>query len=368
MVSFFRKGNNMARIYNFSAGPAVLPVAVLEKASAEMLDYAGSGMSIMEMSHRGKTYDNVIKGAEANLRKLMGINDDYSVLFLPGGASQQFAMIPLNLLLPGTTADYVDTGSWATKAIKEAKINGKVNVIWDGEPDYMRAPSPSELHFNDDAAYAHICSNETIGGVQFAEYPKTKAPLIADMSSDIMSRTIDISNFAMIYAGAQKNLGPSGMAVVILRKDLADRCPDTVNIFFRYKTHMKEPSLYNTPNTWAVYIFKLVTEWMLEKGGVPAIEKMNITKAALLYDALDASPFWKPCANKNSRSIMNVTWRMATEELETKFAQDAKAAGFEGLKGHRSVGGIRASIYNACPEEAVKALVDFMKDFEKKNG
>lgn len=359
----------MARTFNFNAGPAALPPSVLEKARDELIDYRGSGMSIMEMSHRGKLFDAVIKEAEANLRKLMGVSDDYAVLFLPGGASQQFAMIPLNLLVPGSSADYLDTGSWGGKAIKEAKIVGKVNVVWSGkDQNYMTTPELSELRFDPKAAYVHLCSNETIGGVRFPEFPRTKAPLVVDMSSDIMSRTLDMNQFAMIYAGAQKNLGPSGMALVVLRKDLAERCPDTVNYFFRYKTHMPEPSLYNTPNTWAVYLFKLVTEWMLEMGGVAAMQKVNEAKAALLYDVLDGSGFWKPCAEKRSRSIMNITWRLGSEELEGKFVKEATAAGMDGLKGHRSVGGIRASIYNAVPLDAVQALADFMKDFEKKNG
>ena len=359
----------MARIYNFAAGPAVLPLPVLEQAKAELLDFQASGMSIMEMSHRGKVYDAIIKAAEANLRKLMGISDDYAILFLPGGASQQFAMIPLNLLPADGSADYVHTGSWADKAIKEARINGGVNVVWDGKADnYMRSPVPSEIKWTDNAAYAHICSNETIGGIRLVEFPKTKAPLVADMSSDIMSRVLNVDDFAMIYAGMQKNLGPSGVAAVILRKDLAERCPDSVNVFFRYKTHMKEPSLYNTPNTWGIYIFKLVTEWMLANGGVPAMQKKNEEKAALIYNALDSSAFWKPCAHKDSRSIMNVTWRLGTEELENRFVKEAKAVGLDSLKGHRSVGGIRASIYNAFPVEGVEALVSFMNDFEKKNG
>ena len=359
----------MGRIYNFSSGPAVLPLPVLEKARDELVDFQASGMSLMEMSHRGKIFDDVIKTAENNLRAIMGIPGDYTILFLPGGASQQFAMIPLNLLLPGTSADYVDTGSWAGKAIKEAKLVGKVNVIWDGKnQDYMAAPDPADLKFTPGAAYAHICSNETIAGVRIAEFPKSEAPLIADMSSDILSREVDVTDFGMIYAGAQKNLGPSGMAVVILRKDLAEKCPDTVNYFFRYKTHMPEPSLYNTPNTWAVYIFKLVLDWLMESGGVKAMQKRNEDKAAVLYDVLDASPFWKPCAVKKYRSIMNVTWRMGSEELEAKFVKDARAAGFDGLKGHRSVGGLRASIYNAFPAEGTAALAAFMRDFEKKNG
>ncbi len=359
----------MGRIYNFSSGPAVMPLPVLEKARDELVDFESSGMSIMEMSHRDKIFDGIIKTAEANLRKLMGISDDYAILFLPGGASQQFAMIPLNLLLPGTSADHVNTGSWATKAIKEAELVGKVNVIWDGKAtNYMSAPDPADLRFTPGAAYAHICSNETIGGVRFVDFPKCDAPLIADMSSEILSRAVTVNDFGMIYAGAQKNLGPSGMAVVILRKDLAERCPATVNHFFRYKTHMPEPSLYNTPNTWAVYVFKLITDWLLASGGVPAMQKRNEAKAAELYGVLDASPFWKPCAVKKYRSIMNVTWRLASEELEAKFVKESKAAGFDGLKGHRSVGGLRASIYNAFPAEGVTALAGFMRDFEKKNG
>jgi phosphoserine aminotransferase len=359
----------MARTINFSAGPAVLPLEVLEQAQRELIDFQGSGMSIMEMSHRGKIFDAVIKQAEENLRKLTGISDEYSVLFLPGGASQQFAMIPLNFLTPGSSADYVHTGSWAGKAIKEAELVGKVNVIWNGKGvDYMDMPRAGELAFTSGAAYAHICSNETIGGVQFKEFPKTEAPLVVDMSSDIMSRVVDMNQFGMVYAGAQKNLGPSGLAVVIVRKDLTERVPAAVNYFFRYKTHMAEPSLYNTPNTWAVYVFKLLGDWMLKNGGVAAMQKRNEEKAAILYDALDASDFWKPCASKRSRSLMNVTWRLSSEELESKFVKESKVAGMEGLKGHRSVGGIRASIYNACPVEWVRSLVEFMADFEKKNG
>ena len=358
----------MSRIYNFSSGPAVLPLPVLEKARDEMVDCQNSGMSIMEMSHRDKIFDNLIKEAERNIATLLGVPDTHMILFMPGGASQQFAMIPLNFGL-GAAPDYIHTGSWADKAIKEARIVGGVNVIWDGKADdYMRAPAPSELSFTAGAPYVHLCSNETIGGVRFAEFPKTEAPLIADMSSDIMSREIDVAQFGMIYAGLQKNLGPSGSALVILRKDLADRCPDSVNYFFRYKTHMKEPSLYNTPNTWAVYIVKLVTDWVLENGGVAAMRKLNEKKAGLLYDVLDSSDFWKPCARTDSRSIMNVTWRMGSEELEKKFIAGARASGMDGLKGHRSVGGLRASIYNAFPLEGVLTLAEFMKDFEKRNG
>ncbi len=358
----------MSRIYNFSSGPAMLPLPVLEKARDEMVDYQSSGMSLMEMSHRDKIFDNLLKTTEKNIAALLGVPDSHMILFMPGGASQQFAMIPLNFAMGGAP-DYIHTGSWADKAIKEAKVVGGVNIIWDGKDDnYMRTPKQSELNFTKAAPYAHLCSNETIGGVRFPEFPVTESPLIADMSSDIMSREVDVARFGMIYAGLQKNLGPSGSALVILRKDLADRCPDTVNHFFRYKTHMKEPSLYNTPNTWAVYIVKLVTDWVMENGGIAAMRKLNEKKASLLYDVLDSSDFWKPCARKDSRSIMNVTWRMGSEELEKKFIAEAKASGMDGLKGHRSVGGLRASIYNAFPLEGVLTLSEFMKDFEKRNG
>ena len=359
----------MARIHNFAAGPAVLPQPVLEKAREELLDYAGCGMSVMEMSHRGKVFDERLQSAEKNLRTLMSIPDTHCVLFLQGGASMQFAMEPLNLLTPGSCADYVHTGTWAGKAIKEAQIVGQTNIVWDGKDvNYMDTPDVDSIAWTKGAAYAHICSNETIGGVRWPVLPRTEAPLVADMSSDIMSREINVADFGLIYAGAQKNLGPSGMAVVILRRDLAERCPKSVNVFLRYATHMKEPSVYNTPNTWGVYVFRLVTDWMLANGGVAAMQKRNEQKAALLYDVLDSSPFWKPCAAKRSRSIMNVTWRLGSEELEAKFVADAKAQGMDGLKGHRSVGGIRASIYNACTLEAVQALCSFMRDFERRNG
>ena len=360
----------MARVYNFNAGPAALPLPVLEKAQAELLDFGGTGMSIMEMSHRSKEFQAVIDAAEANIRKLMGISDDYAVLFLQGGASLQFAMIPQNLRRPGKSADFVDTGSWASKAIKEAKVGGgATNVIWSGkESNYFRAPKPNEIKETPDAEYVHICSNETIGGIRFPEFPKTNAPLIADMSSEIMSRVIDVNQFGMIYAGAQKNIGPSGLALVILRKDLIERTPDTVNIFLRYKTHADEGSLYNTPNTWGIYIVKLITEWVESLGGLAGMQEINETKAQTLYDVLDGSDYWRTVTDKDSRSIMNVVWRLPNEELEEKFISEAKKAGFIGLKGHRSVGGIRASIYNAVPQEAVDALVSFMNDFQAKNG
>ncbi|MCE5231672.1 3-phosphoserine/phosphohydroxythreonine transaminase [bacterium] len=359
----------MARAFNFSAGPAALPTPVLEQAQADLVDYQGQGMSIMEMSHRGKTYDAVHQSAIANLRRLLNIGDDYDVLFLQGGASCQFAMVPMNLRAPGQVVDYIHTGAWSAKAIKEARIGGPVNVIWDGKDgNYNRVPKPGEYQETPGAAYLHICSNETIGGVVVPEFPASAAPLVADMSSEILSRVIDVNQFGLIYAGAQKNLGPSGLALVIIRRDLLERVPDSVNIFFRYKTHAAESSLYNTPNTWAIYLLKLVTDWLMNLGGVPAMEKINRAKAAKLYATLDASEFWRVHPVPENRSIMNVSWRLPSEELEARFVKEADAAGLKALKGHRSVGGIRASIYNACPPEAVDALVDFMKDFEKRNG
>ncbi len=357
----------MARIYNFNAGPASLPLLVLEKAQAEMTDFPGAGMSVMEMSHRSKSFQAIVDGAEANVRKLMGVSDDYAVLFLQGGASLQFAMIPMNLRAVGKPADYVDSGSWASKAIKEGKISGETNVIWSGkEEKYIRMPKASELSFTPGAEYVHICSNETIGGIRFPSFPKTEAPLIADMSSEIMSRVIDVNQFGMIYAGAQKNIGPSGLALVIIRKDLIERTPETTPVFLRYKTHADEGSLYNTPNTWGIYILKLVTDYVESLGGLAVMEKINTEKANALYGLIDSSDFWRCPVEKESRSIMNVVWRLPSEELEEQFIKEAKAAGFEGLKGHRSVGGIRASIYNAVTKEAVDALISFMKAFEAK--
>lgn len=359
----------MSRVHNFNAGPAALPLPVLEKAQTQMLEFESSGMSLMELSHRSKDFAAVIDSAEANVRKLMGVPEEYAVLFLQGGASLQFVTIPMNLRREGKSADYINTGSWASKAIKEAKLTGKVNVVWDGkETAFNRAPKPEELTFTEDAEYVHICSNETIGGIRYAEFPKTSIPVIADMSSEIMSRVVNVSDFGMIYAGAQKNLGPSGLALVIIRKDLIERCSDTVPVFLRYKTHSENASLYNTPNTWGIYILKMVTDWLNSLGGLAEIEKINEAKASLLYSQLDSSDYYKKIAEKDSRSIMNVVWRLPSEELEAKFVAEAKQAGFIGLKGHRSVGGIRASIYNAVPTESVQALVDFMKDFEKNNG
>jgi len=359
----------MARIHNFNAGPAAMPLAVLEKAQSELLDLGGFGMSVMEMSHRSREFQEIIDAAEAGLRRLMGIPEEYAVLFLQGGASLQFAMLPMNLRRPGKSADYVDTGGWASKAIKEAKITGAVNVAWSGKADnYTRVPGQDELKLMPDAEYVHICTNETIGGVRWVDFPETSAPLVADMSSEILSRIVDVRRFSLIYAGAQKNLGPSGLAIVILKRELADRAAETVPIFLRYSTHIADGSMYNTPNTWGIYMIKLTCEWIESQGGVAAIQKLNEQKASKIYEVLDSSEFWNAPVEKRSRSIMNVVWRLKNEALEELFLSQAKKAGFVGLKGHRSVGGIRASIYNAVPMESVEALTSFMKDFEKKNG
>ena len=359
----------MSRIHNFNAGPAAMPQAVIEKAQSELLELAGSGMSVMEMSHRSKEFQQIIEGAEAGIRHLMGVPEEYVVLFLQGGASLQFAMIPMNLRRPGKSADYVDTGSWASKAVKEAKVAGPTNVAWSGKGEnYSRIPKFSELNLKPDAEYVHLCSNETIGGIQWREFPKTSTTLVADMSSEIMSRVIDVKQFGVIYAGTQKNLGPSGLAIVIMRKELAERAPENVPVVLRYSTHASESSLYNTPNTWGVYMIKLICEWLESMGGISSMQKINERKAAALYNAIDSSDFWRSPVEKESRSIMNVVWRLASEALEEQFVSQAKKEGFVGLKGHRSVGGIRASIYNAITPEAVDALVSFMKQFEKKNG
>ena len=358
----------MARVFNFGAGPAVLPVEVLEEAQKELLDFKGSGMSIMEHSHRGKEYDAVHLEAVDNLRKLLKLTDDFTVLFLQGGASMQFAMVPMNLLGAGQAADYVNSGAWADKAIKEAKNLGKVNVIANTGKDIpTRMPRNEDLRFSPDAAYVHITSNETIAGSQWKRFPKTEAPLVADMSSDILSRPFDIGQFGLIYAGAQKNLGPSGLALVVMRKDLSERVSATVPTMLKYKTHIEENSLYNTPPTFGIYILMLVSRWIL-KMGPDNLYRQNVEKADRIYRMLDASTFYKGTAVKEFRSDMNVTFRLPSEVLEEQFVKEASKLGMKGLKGHRSVGGIRASIYNAFPVEGVDALVSFMKEFEKKNG
>ncbi len=352
--------------HNFYAGPAILPQEVLEKAKAELTSLNGIGLSVMEISHRSKDFDAIITSAEENFKKLLNIPDNYHVLFLQGGASQQFGMIPMNLL-KGGTADYINTGAWAKKAIKEAKLFGNVNIVASSE-DKDFSYIPKEFNFTDDCEYVHITSNETIGGVQFNDFPDTgDIPLIADMSSDIMSKKLDISKFGLIYAGAQKNIGPSGVTLVIIRDDLVKNSADGITTMLSYKTHAEKKSLYNTPPSFGIYIIKLVTDWLIELGGLDEIEKINAEKAGLLYDKFDSGDFYNGTANKEDRSKMNVTFRLQSEELEKKFIEEATAAGFIGLKGHRSVGGCRASIYNALPLESVQELVKFMDEFEKNN-
>ena len=357
------------RAYNFSAGPAILPEEVLKQAQAELVDYQGTGMSIMEMSHRGKEYSAVHDECIANIKELLNIPEGYSVLFLTGGASTQFAMIPMNLLGAGQTADYTNSGAWASKAIKEAKLLGNVNIAADcGKEIPTRVPSSDELKLTPGAAYLHITSNETISGAQWKVFPDCKVPLIADMSSDILSKPLDISKFGLIYAGAQKNLGPAGITLAIIKDELAERCPDTVPTMLRYKTHIAENSLYNTVPTFPVYMLCLVTRWLKAKGGLEGMQKINADKAGKLYAAIDGTDFYTGTAVKEFRSDMNITWRLPTEELEAQFIAEASKQNLKTLKGHRSVGGIRASIYNAFPAEGVDALISFMKEFEAKNG
>ncbi len=358
------------RIYNFSAGPAVLPVPVLERAREEMLSLPGVGMSVMEISHRSKTFDEIIGGAERGMRELMGIPENYHVLFLQGGASLQFSMVPMNLLSEGASADYIITGSWGKKALKEAKKEGATNVAADlADSRYTRTPEPHEIKLDPNAAYVHMTSNETIEGVEWKDDPAVgDVPLVCDASSDIMSRPVDVSKYGLIYAGAQKNLGPSGLTVVIIRDDLLKRAPDGLPTMLDYRVHAENKSLYNTPNTWGIYILNLVCDWVKSKGGLASVYRENQEKARLIYDAIDATDFYRGHAAPDSRSLMNVTFRLPTEELEKQFAKEATEAKLDGLKGHRSVGGIRASIYNAFPREGCEALVEFMGEFERKNG
>jgi len=358
------------RIFNFSAGPAVLPVPVLEEAQRDMLSLPGVGMSVMEISHRSKTFDEIINRTEASLRDLLKIGSNYHILFLQGGASLQFSMVPMNFLPADGSADYVLTGSWGKKALKEAKKLGAVNVaatMADG--GFTRVPSRDEMSLNPHAAYVHITSNETIEGVQWKREPNVgDVPLIVDSSSDILSRELNVDKYALIYAGAQKNMGPSGVTLVIVRDDLLQRIPENLATMLDYRIHVQNKSLYNTPNTWGIYIMDLVCKWLQGQGGLAGMEKQNDEKAQLLYDTIDATDFYRGHADVDCRSTMNVTYRLPSEELEKKFASEATAQGLDGLKGHRSVGGIRASIYNAFPRAGVEALVSFMKDFERRNG
>jgi phosphoserine aminotransferase len=359
-----------ARIYNFSAGPAVLPLPVLEEAQRDLIALPGVGMSVMEISHRSKTFEDILNTAIADMRALANIPGSYKVLLLQGGATLQFSMVPMNLLGVGATADYIDTGSWAEKAIKEAKKVGAVNVTGSTRGDnYTRIPSPQELSLTPGAAYVHITTNNTIEGTEWKTLPDAgDAPLVADTSSDMLHGPIDVSRFGLIYAGAQKNLGPSGVTLVIIREDLLERSPATLPTFLNYKIHAENNSLYNTPPTFGIYILGLTMKWLKSLGGLQAIRRINERKAGKLYAEIDRTGFYRGTAQKDSRSLMNVTFRLQNEELEKTFEKEATAAGLDGLKGHRAVGGMRASIYNAFPEEGVDALVEFMREFERKRG
>jgi len=358
----------MSRVYNFSAGPATLPLEVLEEAQAEFVDYQGTGMSIMESSHRGKAYSAVHEEAVANITELLELPGNYAVLFLQGGASLQFAMAPMNLLGEGQTADYTNSGAWAAKAIQEARLLGDVHIAADCSREMpARMPRRDELDLTPEAAYLHLTSNETIAGTQWKTFPATDAPLVADMSSDILSRPFDVAPFGLIYAGLQKNLGPAGAALVVLRTDLAERAAATVPTMLRYATHIEKNSLFNTPPCFSIYVLMLVTRW-IKKQGAGALYRRNVEKAARLYAAIDATGFYEGTALPECRSDMNVTFRLTNRDLEPAFLEEAEAAGLKGLKGHRSVGGLRASIYNAFPPEGVDALIAFMQEFERRRG
>ena len=357
------------RVYNFSAGPAILPEEVLKKAAAEMLEYGNSGQSVMEMSHRSKEYQAIIDSVEAKLRDLMNIPENYKVLFLQGGASSQFAMIPLNLMNKNGKADFVLTGQWANKAYQEASRYGKCNAVASSKDKaFSYIPELDKSKFDPEADYFHICYNNTIYGTRFNELPDTgDVPIIADMSSCILSEPVDVAKYGMIYAGAQKNMGPAGLTVVIIREDLIGNAMDITPTMFNYQTHADNGSMYNTPPTYGIYILGLVLDWVAEKGGLAAMAEINKEKAAILYDFLDESKLFKATVSGKDRSLMNVPFVTGNEELDAKFVAESKKAGFINLKGHRSVGGMRASIYNAMPVEGVKALVDFMRKFEAEN-
>jgi phosphoserine aminotransferase len=373
MTSSTIAGQTIRRVFNFNPGPAALPLPVLERMRDELLDYRGAGMSVMEMSHRSPEFEAINDKAEQTLRRLLAIPEDYAVLFLQGGASLQFAMVPMNLYVAGEPVDVLHTGAWTAKAIEELKKVAEHRIAASSEAEkFARLPRQDEISLAADASYVHICSNNTIEGTEWSEFPETGAvPLVADMSSNILSRSMDVKRFGLIFAGAQKNLGPSGITVVIVRRDLADRANEKIAKYLQYRTHIKERSLYNTPPAFAVYALGLVLEWAEAEGGLPAIEKRNAVKAALLYSAIDASGGYYRCpVEKESRSKMNVVFRVAegSEEIEKKFVKEAEAAGLAGVKGHRSVGGMRASLYNAVSLEAVHALTNFMKDFQRKSG
>ncbi|MCP4667763.1 MAG: 3-phosphoserine/phosphohydroxythreonine transaminase [Deltaproteobacteria bacterium] len=358
------------RIFNFSAGPCTLPLPALEKAQADFVDYQGAGMSMMEMSHRGEHYDKVHYEAIAGIREVLSVPETHHIIFIQGGATLQFAMVPMNLVAEGKTAEYIHTGAWSKKAIAEAEKLGPTRIIWTGEGEnFTRMPEKDEYQVGDDAAYVHICGNETIGGIEYHDLPVTgETPLIGDVSSHIMSRPVDWGRLDMAYAGAQKNLGPAGMVVVIMHKDLVDRCKDGLPAYLSYKTHAQKDSLYNTPPVFAIYLMKLTLDWVQSLGGVEEMERRAVARSGLIYNAIDGSDGWYRCpVDKLSRSRMNVCFRLPNEDLEKKFIAEALEAGLSGLKGHRSVGGCRASMYNAMPLEGAEKLAAFMKAFKRKN-
>lgn len=358
------------RIHNFGAGPAVLPEPVLEEARDNILSLGELGMGLMEISHRSKQFSEIIARTEADVRELLSVPDNYHVLFLQGGATLQFSMVPMNLLVQNQTADYIVTGAWSEKAVKEAKKVGEVNIAADtkaGNHDHI--PRADEIRLSNSPAYVHFTSNNTIFGTQWVSEPEgADGLLVVDASSDIMSRPLHVNHYAVIYAGAQKNLGPSGLVLVLIRDDLLSRSTDSLPTYMNYRVHAEKKSLYNTPNTWGVYFLGLVLKWIKGQGGLGAMQELNRRKAKLIYDVIDSGEYYRGHARADSRSLMNVTWRLPDEKLESKFVAEAEAEGLSGLKGHRSVGGLRASIYNACPLRAVEDLVAFMRDFETKNG
>lgn len=356
------------RVYNFSAGPATLPVEVLQQASKDIVDFKETGIGLIEMSHRSKEFMAVAENTESLLRELMEIPDNYKVLFLQGGASSQFFMIPMNLLGNGKKATYLNTGTWSKKAIKEAELFGDINVAFSSEKQtFNRVPTADEYHVDSDSEYLYFVSNNTIYGTQFPTFPETDMPLISDMSSDILSRKIDVSKFGLIFAGAQKNMGPAGVTIVIIRDDLLEKTPTNTPTMLTYKTHADKGSMFNTPPCFPIYAVGEVLKWLKKQGGVEAIEKVNIEKAGLLYDCIDSTEYYRGHAENSSRSLMNITFNLPSADLEAKFITEAAAIGLNGLKGHRSIGGCRASIYNAFPRDGMVKLVAFMKEFEANN-
>lgn len=355
---------------NYFAGPSVLPMEVLEELRDQLVDYEGNGLSMIEASHRGGMFEKMYDECLASLRELLSIPEDYDVYFLGGGATLQFTMIPMNFLTEGKVADYCKTGTWSNKACSDAQKLGNVNVIYDGkENGYTTLPDPKSLKPSADSAYLYLCANETIGGIEWKSFPETgNVPLIADMSSDFLSRPVDVSKFAMIYGGVQKNLGPAGATFIIMRKDMLDKRNGNLTAYMDYALHSKEKGLYNTPPVFSIWAVKLVLDWIRKNGGVAGMDALAEKKSSMIYNVIDSTDFFRSPVDKAVRSRMNIVFRLPSEELEAKFLEEAKGEGMLGLKGHRSVGGLRASVYNACPVEDVKALADFMKEFERKNG